>query len=269
MSFYAVANGRNRGIFTTWKECSESVKGFKNSSYKKFSSKLEAEDYILNYNNESKKIFKNDFIPDYFVYTDGACANNGYLEASAGIGIFFKLDDPKNVSKKISGKQTNNTAELTAIIETFYIIENDLNEGKKIVIVSDSEYAISCATDYGKKCSNKNWDIDIPNKLLVKQIYNIYKNYKNIKFLHVKAHTNKTDCHSVGNDQADKLANKALNLDKCPYTKIFFDIPYNRKDEFKKMGGLWDSVKKRWYISNSNKNIEKIIEIFGDLKDNN
>ena len=58
MSFYAVANGRNRGIFTTWKECSESVKGFKNSSYKKFSSKLEAEDYILNYNNESQKYLK-------------------------------------------------------------------------------------------------------------------------------------------------------------------------------------------------------------------
>jgi len=267
MSFYAVANGNTNGIFTTWRECCESVKGFKNCNYKKFSTKTEAEDYILNYNKEAEKIFKNNFIPDYFVYTDGACSNNGHSQAKAGIGIFFNPSDPKNVSKKISGKQTNNTAELTAIIETFYIIENDLKENKKIVIVSDSEYAISCATNYGKKCSDKNWNIDIPNKLLVQKIYNTYNNYENIKFLHVRAHTNKSDCHSVGNDHADKLANKAINLDKCPYTKICFNIPYIQKDEFKKLGGLWDSVKKKWYVNDSNKNIDKIRTSFAKFED--
>jgi ribonuclease HI len=66
------------------------------------------------------------FIPDYHVYTDGACSRNGKDGAVAGIGIFFGINDPRNVSKKIKGKQTNNIAELTAIIEVYSIIENDI-----------------------------------------------------------------------------------------------------------------------------------------------
>ena len=50
-----------------------------------------------------------------FVYTDGACSNNGSENAKAGFGIFS--DDPRNLSKKVKGKQTNNVAELSAIIE--------------------------------------------------------------------------------------------------------------------------------------------------------
>jgi len=34
-----------------------------------------------------------EFIPDYYVYTDGACSNNGGKHARAGIGIFFGIDD--------------------------------------------------------------------------------------------------------------------------------------------------------------------------------
>lgn len=94
------------------------------------------------------------FNPDYYVYTDGACSNNGKDNASAGIGIFFGINDKRNLSKKIDGKQTNNTAELSAIIEAYYIIENDIMNGKKIAIVSDSEYALRCVS-YGEKCEKK------------------------------------------------------------------------------------------------------------------
>jgi ribonuclease HI len=65
-------------------------------------------------------------VPDYYVYTDGACSNNGRSNAIAGIGIFFGNNDPRNVSKRIEGKQTNNTAEMLAIIDTYEIIEQDI-----------------------------------------------------------------------------------------------------------------------------------------------
>jgi len=209
MVFYAVANGRTKGIFLTWPECNESVKGFKNAIYKKFNTREEAEKFIETNMNEDKKT---DFIPDYYVYTDGACSNNGKENASAGIGIFFGIDDVRNVSKKIEGKQTNNIAELTAIIETYSIIEKDIMNGKKIAIMSDSEYAIKCVTSYGEKCDKKGWNMDIPNKELVKKIYELYKNTSNVQFIHIKAHTNNTDIHSIGNDNADKLANLASSL---------------------------------------------------------
>ena len=241
MAFYAVANGRTIGIFLNWNECNNSVKGYKNAIYKKFSTKEEAENFIQQkqeqkpeqkqeeqkqeeqkpeQKQEEQKQEQKQNQPEYYVYTDGACSNNGKKNALAGIGIFFGIDDIRNLSKKVEGKQSNNTAELSAIIETYFIIQHDIENGKKIAIVSDSEYAIKCVSSYGEKCSKKDWSVDIPNKELVKTAYEIYKDKSNIQFIHIKAHTNKTDIHSLGNDNADKLANIAIGLVSCPYNKV-------------------------------------------------
>jgi ribonuclease HI len=229
MPFYAVANGRNNGIFLNWNDCNNSVKGYKNALYKKFDTREEADNFI-EINNKILLPFhfnhNDDNNIEYFVYTDGACSNNGKDNALAGIGIFFGIDDNRNLSKKIQGKQTNNTAELTAIIETYHIIEKDIVNGKKIAIVSDSEYAIRCASSYGEKCSKTGWNaIDIPNKELVQIVYDMYKDKPNVQFIHIKAHTNNTDIHSIGNDNADKLANKAIDLNSCPYKSKSFLLP--------------------------------------------
>mgnify|MGYP000341777644 FL=1 len=221
MPFYAVAKGYDTGVFLNWNECNNSVKGFKGAVYKKFDTKQDAENFISSINNT--KIKSNNDV-DYFVYTDGACSNNGKSNSLAGIGIFFGIDDYRNVSEKIKGKQTNNCAELIAIIKTYSIIEKDIMNNKNITIVSDSEYAISCATYYGEKCYNNNYmnkkNIEITNKNLVKEIYELYKDFKNVNFMHISAHTNNNDIHSIGNYNADKLANLAIGLENCPYNKI-------------------------------------------------
>ena len=287
MSYYAVANGKSIGIFLNWNDCNNSVKGYKGALYKKFNTREEADNFIKtnnknindNNDNENNKTQKSiisffnktndtkevniDFIPDYYVYTDGACSNNGKSNASAGIGIYFGLNDSRNVSKKIDGKQTNNSAELTAIIETYFIIEYDINNGKKVAIVTDSEYTIKCVSSYGEKCYKQSWNLDIPNKELVKHAYEIYKDIPNIKFIHIMAHTNNSDIHSVGNDNADKLANLSIGLEKCPYettSKIYLIVPFIKKDEIKKMGGMWDINKKRWFINDNNSNKDLILE---------
>jgi ribonuclease HI len=146
----------------------------------------------------------------YYIYTDGACTNNGTKYAKAGLGIYFGDNDHRNISKRIQGKQSNNVAELTAIKDTFNIIKYDILSGKNITIISDSRYSILCVTSYGKKCSEKKWNINIPNLQLVKDTYELYKNIKNVHFQHIKAHTNKTDKHSIGNYNADKLATDSL-----------------------------------------------------------
>ena len=228
MSFYAVANGRNCGIFPTWDECNASVKGFKGAIYKKFSTQSEAEHFIVTHPSpgetkeeiETVKESDTDLAPDYYVYTDGACSNNGRKTAKAGIGIYFGMGDARNLSKKIEGKQTNNTAELSAIIETYGLIASDLENNKKVGIVSDSEYAIRCVTSYGEKCFQKGWQQEIPNKELVKMAYEIYQKVANVSFIHVRAHTSGTDAHSVGNDHADRLANQAIGVETCPYQSL-------------------------------------------------
>jgi ribonuclease HI len=234
-SFYAVAKGKNTGIFNTWDECKINTQGYPGAIFKKFGTKGEAEEFILDKNIsvsihrpnvvEANKLEetphdvfdilmkpKVEQVPDYYVYTDGACSNNGKENALAGIGIYFGENDSRNVSQLVSGKQTNNTAELGAIIHLYNIIEKDIRSGKNIGIVSDSKYAIRCVTSYGKRCSEEAWKKDIPNKDIVKKAYDLYKDKANVQFLHVMAHTGKLDTHSVGNDGADKLANKSVGI---------------------------------------------------------
>ena len=282
MSFYAVAKGKHTGIFNTWAECKINTDGYKGAVFKKFNIKEDAEKFIVDNtksemsnnktiegNNIKEKIIEIEdslFEPDYYVYTDGSCSNNGKENALAGIGIYFGENDIRNVSQKVIGKQSNNTAELGAILHLYDIIENDILSGKKIGIISDSEYAIRCATTYGKKCNEEGWKKDIPNKDIVKKIFELYNNKPNIKFLHIMAHTENMDIHSIGNDGADKLANKAIGLDECPYkdkiTRIYLIVPFIKKEIIKGLGGRWDISKKLWYIVEDSTNKEKILSLF-------
>lgn len=286
MKYYAVANGRKTGIFLNWDECNKSVKGYKNAKYKKFDTKIEAQDFINRYNNSAitnKTNIQQNNITNFFklntsdnvidndvddndiinVYTDGSCINNGSDNAISGIGVYFGENDPRNISSKISGKQTNNTAELKAILKACEILGNEIKDNKQIIIHSDSKYSIHAFTKYGDKLEKQGWiqknNKPIPNIELVKQGYHIFKNNKNIKLCHVKAHTDETDEHSIGNDNADKLANKAIGINSCPYNKIYLNVPYTHKDNVKKLGGKWDKNKKKWYILNNNIHKDKLI----------
>ena len=171
----------------------------------------ESAEYYLEHGKVMKKINDNDEI---LVFTDGSCSNNGFSNAKAGIGIYFLEDDPRNVSKRIDGKQTNNTAELSAIIEVFKICSKDIEDGKKIIIHSDSTYSIQCCGEYGEKCSKKGWKNKkgyIPNHEIVKTAYELFNNNKNVEIKHIKAHTGMSDKLSIGNEGADRLAYLAIN----------------------------------------------------------
>ena len=148
------------------------------------------------------------------VYTDGACSNNGAKGAKAGIGIYFGEQDPRNVSRRITGKQTNNTAELTAILTVATLLQREIQAGYPICIYSDSQYAIRCCTSYGKKLAAKHWKNGkkiIPNLELVQQAYAAYKDIRNVEFVYVPAHTGLQDEHSKGNE--GQIASQTKRLD--------------------------------------------------------
>ena len=208
--FYAVKKGKIKGIFDNWELCQQQVKGFKNSQYKKFKTKEEAIDYINDDTIVIKQIEPNGHkiiepeTSKQYVYCDGSCIYNGKSNAKASIGIYFGENDKRNVSESIEGN-TNNIAELVAMIRVYDIIKDE-----PYTIVSDSKYALLCVGSYGKKCEEKGWS-DIPNKELVKKLYYTYKN-TSIQFLHVYSHTNKKDIHSIGNQNADKLARSCMSI---------------------------------------------------------
>ena len=259
-SFYAVAVGRKNGIFTNWNECKVNIDDFKGAVYKKFETIEEASEFIEDYSNT------------LYVYTDGACTNNGSNKAKAGIGIFFNKESDFNQSIELKDeKVTNNIAELKAIIGAIKIIEanKDFKKFKNKIIVTDSEYGIKCATFYGKKLADRDWkekkDKPIPNLELVKELYEMTIQF-NIKFKHIQAHTGSKDRHSVGNYYADLLANKAIGVDEKPREmeekktpKIYLKVKYENKDDAKAKGARWDPNKKQWYIFEDNKNKKELL----------
>lgn len=204
-------------------------------------------------------------IVNKYIYTDGACTNNGKPNAKAGMGVFFDYNDSRNISKRVEGKQTNNTAELGAVYEALCMITQEIENNDNICIVTDSEYVIKCCTTYGKKCQIDNWKKDIPNKELVKTLFTAFDNYKNLSLMHIDAHTGKQDKHSLGNEEADRLANLAIGQTSCLYQnnlqpkakKCYLKVRYEDKDQAKSYGAKWDPSKKKWYYM-SNLNSDKI-----------
>ena len=75
------------------------------------------------------------------VYTDGCCHNNGQNGALAGIGVYWGTDSPLNISEPLTGRPTNNRAEIHAAVRA--ISQAKALGKKKIVIYTDSQFLIN------------------------------------------------------------------------------------------------------------------------------
>ncbi|CAG8843943.1 11570_t:CDS:2, partial [Gigaspora margarita] len=110
------------------KECKKQIYKHPGALYKKFNTKIQAEEYTGNKKNNKEQIK---------VWTDSCYQNNRKTNTKAGIGIYF--NDSKKISKRLSGKlQTNNYAEIYAVIRALEYSKND--KEKILVIYTDSNY---------------------------------------------------------------------------------------------------------------------------------
>jgi ribonuclease HI len=141
------------------------------------------------------------------VFTDGSSKRNGRKDSAAGVGVYFSDFDPRNVSKSLRNsfidnnlnlenlKNTNNQAELMAILEALLITEEHLKSGKKVQIVTDSQYSISSLTNWYKKWIKNDWKNSSKKEILNKEIIEylvlnfILKYGDNVAFLHCNSHT--------------------------------------------------------------------------------
>jgi ribonuclease HI len=87
------------------------------------------------------------------VWTDGACENNGKPSARAGVGVYLGEGDPRNVSEPLEGEQTNNRAELTAVIRALEIIGRDTSA----IVYTDSQYVVNGLSSWIAGWKKKGW----------------------------------------------------------------------------------------------------------------
>ena len=149
-----------------------------------------------------------------FVFTDGACKNNGSKTALGGVGVFWGHDDPRNVScRVIVPGVTNNICELLAIqtalqtiLPLVFSVDPDVASDCKYVVVSDSKYAISSLTTWYAGFVRREWKTvagtNIKNRALIFSTREILDTLGNrVSLQHVKAHSG-----NPGNEAADALA---------------------------------------------------------------
>jgi uracil-DNA glycosylase len=135
---------------------------------------------------------------DMVMFTDGSCYPNNTSEKSvAGYAACVALGPHKDVIlygniDNTKYYATNNRAEGIAIMRCFEFAKSHINDWKKLVIISDSEFWINMFSEYLPTwettgvdfSSKKNSDITIP-------MWNLYSKLikkRHVEFRHVKSH---------------------------------------------------------------------------------
>lgn len=149
--YYTVWDGKVPGVYDTWKECENQIKGFENAKYKSFESLQEASEAFLSpwYNHIGKNGTVRKEAPNYknlppseqpildSIAVDAACSGNPGLMEYQGVDVrtgykIFHLGPLE--------QGTNNVGEFLAIVHAIALF---FKNNPTITIYSDSKTALS------------------------------------------------------------------------------------------------------------------------------
>lgn len=230
--FYVVWTGRKTGIFTSWPYTKKQVDQFPQAKYKSFKTQEEAEKaYALgrevggglsdneikpvgrkmqSFNNEEMTKPSNFNIAsskkfDVIIYCDGACDPNPG-RASSGVAVYREDHLTELWYGLYNPRGTNNTAELNALHQALIIAKENIDDGRRVQILCDSQYTINCITIWAFSWKKKGWKRknagDIKNLEIIQEAHGLYEKIKNdVVISHVKAHTG-----IEGNELADRMS---------------------------------------------------------------
>lgn len=148
------------------------------------------------------------------IYTDGATSNNGYQNAVGG-WAYVIINETENIIAQDSGRineATNNICELTAIIKACEAVEKIIDQDEKVIVYSDSAYAINGLNDwiYTWRCNN--WQTTrrqpIKNQELWEQLLSFVDDNR-FNFNKIKGHNGNKTLDAYWNDYVDKKAVQA------------------------------------------------------------
>lgn len=139
--------------------------------------------------------------PPVTVYTDGSCHNNGTPAAKATAAIYWGAKSTKNWSDRVPGAQTNNRAELYAILQALLHAAPNVS----LILYSDSEYALRSVAYWAMAHDTIGWECI--NGDIIQDICKLIKlRSASLKLRWVKAHA-----QNEYNIQVDLMANAAVS----------------------------------------------------------
>lgn len=222
MKYYAVRKGKTPGIYTSWPECEVQVKGFPGCEYKSFKTEEEANAYINNTNvptaqTKPETFDMSDFFEDAdeFQMIDGPNSYafvDGSFNPSTGVygfGGFLvdKYNQPKHCYTKLEIAGSGDDAEMSTMRNVSGEILGCTAAIKLALELNIPE--IDIYYDYMgiEKWATGEWKRNKEGTIAYYDFIQEVKNKIKINFIKVKAHTG-----VPGNELADKLAKKAVNL---------------------------------------------------------
>ena len=153
--FYTVWSGKTPGVYATWKECEEQVKGVEGAKYKSFDTRDEAEkalqgnywQFVKPKSEKSTAPMQNAHIIADSLAVDAACSGNpGDMEYR---GVYVKTGQQIFI-QGVYKEATNNIGEFLAIVHGLALLKK---QGSNMPIYSDSVTAQSWVR--AKKCKTK------------------------------------------------------------------------------------------------------------------
>lgn len=153
-------------------------------------------------------------------FTDGACTNNGKSKARAAWAVWFPDNESISVADFVPAEenQTNQRAELTAILQTVKIVEKNFSNDTDLQIFTDSQYSKDCLTKWLPAWVANGWKTkqgkEVCHRDLIEETSNILSMFKSYLITHVEAHTGGVDYNSRNNAIADRMATKVLSPDE-------------------------------------------------------
>jgi caulimovirus viroplasmin len=207
--YYAVKNGREVGIFTSWDACRASVDGFAGAEYKSFKTKKEALAFLGDgesgaFADISAKPEMSD-IPvcpenELIAFVDGS-----FDVKSGSYGFGCVIIDPEQKLTRLNGKADkaeaatarNVAGELLATMNAVkYAAEHSY---KKLTVYHDYEGI--------EKWYNGKWKAQSFVAVAYLEFVRKYRSFVSVSFVKVEAHTGNTL-----NEEADRLAKSALGI---------------------------------------------------------
>lgn len=192
--FYAVKNGRETGIYTTWAECEKQIKGFKGAKFKSFPTLIEAQSYL---DEQEIIIGAVEEVEGVYAYIDGSFDRQRGIYGS---GVVIVDGDKKEEYKYANNNEEyaelhNVAGEIEAAkFVMWYAADKKLPE---VTIFYDYQGIESWATGEWKT----NLDYTRSYKEYAEKVFKRVK----VNFVKVKAHTG-----VELNERVDKLAKEAI-----------------------------------------------------------
>ncbi|MBC2577514.1 reverse transcriptase-like protein [Peptostreptococcus russellii] len=218
--YYAVKNGKIKGVYLTWKDCQSMVIGYPNAVYKSFEDPHEAMDFLVGEKTSVKKAKKLDKAEDIEDEVLNKDIDENYEFTIDKDTIEAYVDGSFDASQKKYGSGG-------VLIKNGKVIDSFSKEGKNLDSVSmrnvageieASMYAMQYCVDnaYSKlvlyfdyngieKWCTGEWKANKKGTKNYKKFYDEISDKLEVKFVKVKAHTG-----IEYNEMADKLAKESI-----------------------------------------------------------